>query len=504
MINMTKHFITLLSVITLLIGSCNNPSEPGSKEIEIFAFNDFHGAITEDYHQTGALKFFSYLKREQQRENVLTLDQGDTWQGSIYSNFNHGELLNDLMCEAKISARTVGNHDFDWGIGYVKANTARTYNGYKIPTLAANVYDYNFETKTIGNVQQYDIGTPTHTYTLANGLKVGIVGVIGEKQITSITSSYVQDIAFKDHISVIKEEATKLRQEGCDVVIAAAHADQDDLKGNNLKNYVDLVLCGHSHQQESFKEGDLYYYQAYAYGGSLNHIYLNYNNGKVTVNTRKTVQMSSDNISTALNGYIDEEIDKIIKRYNEECDEYANVTMAKQTQGYFDSNMELPNLMCRAIYDETKANGYDINFSFTNEARTDLLKNNWKYSDIYEAFPFDNDIYLVEITGKEIRDEVCNWNNVYVPDDGNRTFNLNDKYLVAIIDFLVFHTNKNRNYDFFPDNNGAYVGKLNKNYREILRDWLISNKYPEEGILKAEDFDSNVYNHQKEFNFINE
>ena len=35
----------------------------------------------------------------------------------------------------------------EWGVDYLKANTARSYNGYCVPTLAANIYDYNFETK---------------------------------------------------------------------------------------------------------------------------------------------------------------------------------------------------------------------------------------------------------------------------------------------------------------------------------------------------------------------
>ena len=41
---------------------------------------------------------------------------------------------------------------------------------------------------------------------LDNGLKVGVVGVIGSSQITSICSQLVQDVCFTDHIAKAKEE----------------------------------------------------------------------------------------------------------------------------------------------------------------------------------------------------------------------------------------------------------------------------------------------------------
>lgn len=472
------------------------------KELEIYAYNDFHGAILEENQRIGALKFFSYLKKENLRDNVLSFDQGDSFQGSIYSNYNYGELVLDLMSEAKISARTLGNHDFDWGISKVKALKNHSYNDYLIPTLGANIYNYNFDIKQAGTIQQRDLAIPSYKYKLANGLTVGVLGVIGENQITSITSSYMHDLTFKNHIEVIKNEATKLKEAGCALIIASIHTGQEDVIGHNLSDYVDLVLCSHTHQEETYKEGNLYYYQSYAYGGGLTHITLTYESGKVSVDTSKTSFLHKEDIERELNDETDKEIEAIINKYNKECEEVGGEVLASNVKGNFRKDNELPNLMCKAMYTAVYERGYDAYLSFVNASRSYINKSTWTYSDIYQSFPFDNEVYLIEVSGYEIRDEIVNYNNVYIPSGQYRDIKLSNKYLIATIDYLAFHTNERRFYDYFPDNNGNYIAKLDLNYREILRDYLLDNYFNSGVTLSSGDYSSRLSNHSKNFNFI--
>ncbi len=217
----------VLPLVTLLLSGCNkhnNNSSSGSSDtptppgryntVEIYATNDFHGQVKEElsnderYDRLGLDTWATYLNEKGKRDNTLLIDQGDTWQGSIYSNYNHGELITDVMNYIHYDARSVGNHDFDWGVEYLASNTARSYQGYSTPVLAGNVYDYDFDTKTIGTVHQSQLGVKSVTYTLENGLKVGILGGIGHDQISSICSLYTKDICFTDHIAFIKENAT--------------------------------------------------------------------------------------------------------------------------------------------------------------------------------------------------------------------------------------------------------------------------------------------------------
>lgn len=458
--------------------NANPISKPssGTTNVNIVAINDFHGAVEATSGRVGLLKLGSYLVEKGNTENTLILDQGDTWQGSIYSNYNHGKLISDVYNYAHVHAHTVGNHDFDWGVEKLKENTAKELLGYKTPSLAANVYDYNFSSKTIGSVQQSDIGAKSVTYTLKNGLKVGIVGVIGQDQITSITSKYVEDICFINHVNVIKDTATELRNDGCDIVIASIHADQDDVLNNDLSSYVDLVLCAHSHQYEYTVENGTYFCQFAANGERVGEINLTYNYGtnKVT-NTSFVARAGSDfsNVTTNAN------ISKIVNAYNTVSSEAANTVVASNAM-YFAKSEQAVNLMCKAIFDETKREKHNVILAMCNTSRAYLPQGVWHYSDLYQSFPFDNRIEIIDVLGSDIYNEM-RYNNVCFNPDFDLTIHANQRYKVAVLDYLAYHTNSSRRYDYFPSITGSTIKHLTNNYRIILRDWLIRCGYNQSG-----------------------
>lgn len=485
--------LSILIVISPLFAGCNSAGGlRGDLSFDIYASNDFHGAIENQDRSMGLGYFGTFMKRKGDEKNTLLIDQGDSWQGSIYSNYNRGALVNDVMCYAKFDSRTVGNHDFDWGIDALVENTNRSYNGYTIPVLAANVYNFDFIEKEMGDVQQSEIGQKHVTYKLENGLKVGIVGVIGTRQITSITSSYVQDIGFKDHIEVIKQEAEVLRkQERCNVVIASVHAGQEDCLDYDLNEYVDLVLCGHTHQLETKVENGLSFVQFGAYGRNIGHIKMSYNaeNKKVSV---KAIEHFDKNKVISMTGSIDPEIQSIINRYNSECQKEADVLLAADTT-YFSQDEHAPNLMCKAIYDECVKENQDVILSYCNTGRAGLPYGSWTYADLYQTFPFDNTVYIANIRGSDILYEIRQWNNVYFNPDFDYKIERNKYYKVACLDYLLFHTNAKREYDYFSAFSGHVEGQLSNNYRVILKNWLIDNGYQNsDKALRATDYSSSL------------
>lgn len=468
--------------------SCSPRGDDDLKSVKIYATNDIHGQVypenpQEDEGRIGIGKLMTYLK-DNKDGNTLLLDQGDTWQGNVYSNYNYGHLLNDAMAYVRYDARTIGNHDFDWGLDKIIDNTARVYDGYRIPTLAANVYDYNFDTKVTGTTQQSEIGAKTVSYLLDNGLKVGVVGVIGQDQITSINSLYTHDITFKEHVSIIKQEALNLRREGCDIVICTIHADESAVKNQNLGDYVDLVLCGHSHDYETSNEGDLYFAQFGEYTQYLGEITLTYDPSTTNVST---------SIQTITAKGIDDEIDLVdptiqglISTYSEQCDALANQVIVKDMNGQFRDNREAANLMAEAVYQTAIDEGYDIDFAYVNTARHALgeygAHSTITYGDIYQAFPFDNKVYIFDITYSEIRNEIS-YNNLCKADDDLYIYP-GGTYKIACLDYLAFHTNSSRYYNYFPSVANYELSEmecLSKNYREILKDYLLDNDYDKDG-----------------------
>ena len=145
----------------------------GQGEVKIYSFNDFHGAVLETDDEPGLKAFATFYKEKSKKDNTLIFDQGDTWQGSLESNYGNGAIVQDVFNYAGVSLRTVGNHDFDWGLDQLEKTINRKLGDDYIPCLAANVYD--FKDGITGTTQQNQYGKEYATFTLENGIKVGVV-----------------------------------------------------------------------------------------------------------------------------------------------------------------------------------------------------------------------------------------------------------------------------------------------------------------------------------------
>ena len=479
-----------------------------SQTIRIMATNDIHGQIYEEYQgdygysslsRCGIDKYMTFLKNKKDEGNTLVLDQGDTWQGSVYSNYNHGGLITDLMNYVQFDARTVGNHDFDWGIDAVVNNASKSYNDYTTPTLAANIYDYNFNTKVEGDNQQSQIGVPSVTYTFGE-VKVGVIGTIGSSQITTICTNNVKNICFKDHISIIKSEAQKLRDtEDCDIVILSHHGGQEDLLGNNLDQYIDLALCAHSHKFETTKENNLLYIQGASYNQYIWEVNLNYNTLTNELGDGIDTYYSAAQIDSLVkDSAVDSTIAELVSTNHETCLSQIDIdeVVANNVGGTFSSSNSAANLMAEAIYEAAAAEGYTIYCSYVNNARHNLGSGEWTYADVFAAFPFDNDVYIMDVTAEEMINEVGAYNyvrkNMEIWPDSFDISNKQTKYRIAIIDYLGVHTNERRNYDYFPDCNGEVVATLNQKYRPILINYLKSHHFNDGARLYAGNYYSNL------------
>ena len=450
----------------------------GTSDVKIYAFNDFHGSVLKTSYEPGLISYASYFKERSQEPNSLIFDQGDTWQGSLESNYGHGAIVQDVFNYAGVSLRTVGNHDFDWGLEQLEATNNRKLGDDFIPTLAANVYDYN--NGVVGNTQQSKYGREYATFILDNGIKVGVVGVIG-RVITSICSNRVETIEFTDPVKKIKEVSDYLRTtKSCDIVVASTHdsygyfIDQglNEISPNSNKRYVDLVLNGHSHsEREVFENDELLYAQWDSNGISSGCVNLTYNFDNKKVDDSKTTHSSmyyEDYEKYSSNP--DQTIKKMVEDYVKQTDEIGNEVLCTNFRSY---HLSIEQLMCEAIFDRVKSAGFDIDYSYTNSAREDFYDNVITYRDLYKCFPFDNEIVLME-TDRELGS--C----LYRPSDLSPVDSSKETLLLAVIDYSALHVNYLREYDYYPDEH-VHSREILKDesgnapiYRDILRDYLLA------------------------------
>ena len=281
----------------------------------------------------------------------MLINSGDMFQGSVASNSNYGKLLTDCMDNIGFDSFTYGNHEFDWGLDKVRELSAYA----KTPFLGANIYKWDAKTREFGEFAS-DIAREYTIKQLPNGLKVGIIGVIGKDQITSISSNLVQDIGFKDPREIIPGLSQKLRyEEGCHVVVVSIHAPKNTLfmasSDFDIDDYADAVFCGHSHDNECYiTVGGTPFLQGMSNGKMVSHVRLDVTaSGEVSCNTYENISYSSSWDS-------DQSIQQIVDTYAEDYEQ-----MAAQKLGTVDSYLghtaEMPRLACRAMAEQVIADG---------------------------------------------------------------------------------------------------------------------------------------------------
>lgn len=470
--------------------SSSSPVVKEDRKLHLYAINDFHGQIVENpsEYEMGAGKLFSYLKDKNDQGNVLLCNQGDLYQGSLESNYNRGHLLTDVMNYTGFDCMTLGNHEFDWSQSAITLNKDVAYatknaNGYKTPFLAANIYDYDISTKKTGSTQQSQLGKPYTISTLENGLKVGIIGVIGSDQITSITSQFVDNIVFTNPIQKVKELSDKLRTEDkVDVVIASIHSGTDtsssDASVNQAplasvstvsgKRYCDAVLTAHTHYEEYEEVNGVPFIQDAANGKAIGNL-------EFTVKADGTVSYESHSVyhyADIKNQKVNPDIQAIIDAYALETTPIGNEKLTTFSGGSWSGSNHVPNILAESLYKEAVAEGYDIQYAMVNKTRATIPVGDVTYSGLFNSVPFDNEIMIVECSGADLINE-ASYNFVYrgIGDAVEST----KTYKIAVLDYLATHRNKYRNYDYFPSM--KLIGTLEKSgksylYRDILADYL--------------------------------
>jgi 5'-nucleotidase len=175
--------------------------------------------------------------------NVLLLDAGDIFQGTPYFNYFGGELEFKLMSMMNYDLATIGNHDFDNGIGGLYAQLPHATFEF----VSAN-YDFK-NTILDGHVKPYKIFNKA-------GIKVGVFG-LGIQLDGLVDKKNYKETIYNDPFSVSQDMARILKHEHkCDLVICLSHLGYKykddtgkicDTKLATTTQDIDLIIGGHTH-----------------------------------------------------------------------------------------------------------------------------------------------------------------------------------------------------------------------------------------------------------------
>ncbi len=407
--------------------------------IDFYTVNDLHGKIADDDANThpGVDELSTFFKNARKSDiNVILLSAGDMWQGTSESNLTQGLLATDWMNNMGFAAMTLGNHEFDWGEEPIEEN----FNLAQFPFLAINIYDR--ETK-----KQVSYCQNSHVVDLGT-VQIGIIGAMGDCY-SSISADKVEDVYFitgDDLTQLVMDESEKLRNKGVDYIVYVLHDgyDQDKsgsnvtaITGNKIQSYydtklsdgyVDLVFEGHSHKGYVLKdEYGVHHLQGKGDNQAISHveIVLNAATLESTVNVAEL-------IPTGQYAKLDDHpiVEELLEKYKDEIsksDEVLGVT-SKYRDSY-----AMRNKTAELYYKAGKqlwGNEYNIVLGggfMSARSPYDLQIGEVTYGMLYSIFPFDNNLVLCSIKGRDLQKR-------FLDNDDGRYFIYYDQNLRSTLD----------------------------------------------------------------------
>jgi 5'-nucleotidase len=174
------------------------------------------------------------LARAEGRE-VLFVDGGDQFQGSLFYTHYRGKEVALLMPLMGYHAMAVGNHEFDNGPGvlaeFIKAMPS-------IPVLSANT-DASRDNALAGLIR-------THAIFERGGRRIAVLGYTTED--TAIVANPGPAVVFQRIEDALIPLVSRLRAEGVHHVVALSHSGLSrDIEVARAVEGIDVIIGGHSH-----------------------------------------------------------------------------------------------------------------------------------------------------------------------------------------------------------------------------------------------------------------
>ena len=388
--------------------------------VDFYNINDLHGKIVDGEDHPGVDELTTYLKKAQETDDhVVFLSSGDMWQGAPESNLTQGLIVTDWMNHLNFAAMSLGNHEYDWGEDPVAANA----DAAKFPLLAINVYDRSTDQR----VSYCDSSVTIER----GGIKIGIIGAIGDCY-SSISKDKVSDIYFKvedDLTKLVKDEATKLRNEGADYIVYLLHDGYEQSKsstatsvlGSQLEyyydaslsdGYVDLVFEGHTHQRYILKdEHGVYHLQNKGDNKGVSHAEIVINTANGSNSVRYADLISTGTYATMTDDPI---VETLLDKYDDDVSTGSDM-LGKNARER--NSKEISQLVADLYYKkgmELWGDKYDIvlggGFMSVRSPYT-LAAGDVTYGMLYSLLPFDNDLVLCSIKGSDLLNRFINTDN---------------------------------------------------------------------------------------------
>lgn len=404
----------LLAFAAAPASAADNPQQ--SYVLRILHTNDHHAHL--EPVKIGDKDFGGIAKRKAAvdmiragKDNVLLLDAGDVFQGTLYFNQYLGQADLYFYNQLKYDAMTVGNHEFDKG----QKPLADFIAGATFPVLSANIVA-DASSPLAGKIKPWVIKDVA-------GQKVGIFGLTTEE--TPILSSPGQGVTFTPAVDAARKSVADLTAQGVNKIVALSHLGffADEVLAKQVAG-IDVIVGGHTHTPlgnepdavapypviEKGPTGDqVVIVQDWEWGKYLGDISVGFDaQGRVTGWMGMPIPVD-DKLQP------DPGFQSKLKEFAAKLDDLRNTKVgqsAVKLEG--DRNIvraqetNLGDLIADSLVDKTKKDGTVIAIMNGGGVRTSIPAGDVTMGQVIEVMPFGNTIVTMDLTGALIKEALEN------------------------------------------------------------------------------------------------
>lgn len=413
---MIRNIFTLLAVSALLSCSCSERTV----RVELAATNDTHGALfprgyTEDVSHRSSLAsvcaYMDSLRSAEGEDRVILIDCGDHLQGdnaTYYFNYvdSTGEdhLLSRVFNFMDYDAVVVGNHDLEAGHPVYD----RLRDGLDCPYLAANAV------RTEDGKAYFD----RYAVMERDGLRVAVIGFTNPNVKSWISPDKYEGMDFVPVDSMAASLVREVRRlEKPDAVILAVHCGLGEVDVPSIENNalylaahvpgIDAVISSHDHRSLATKVMG-------ADGDSVSVVESGSKARGVSRLSISAVKRGNRLVSLDITPSVaDVSHLKPSGRYMDEFGEdwQAVYGFSNRVIGRLTAPLDMSyrkdrrsDYLALIHYVQLSCPGVEISFTAPLVSEGIMPAGDLRYNDLFTLYRFENLLYVVEMTGREVQD----------------------------------------------------------------------------------------------------
>lgn len=416
------------------------------KEIQILATSDLHGKfVAYDYamneeSKSGSVAQVGTLVKQKRTDNTVLIDVGDTIESNSASLF-FDEEIHPMIAAFNLLNYDVwvaGNHEFNYGIETLLKTAAKFTGAF----LCGNVYDQ--DNKAIGEA---------YTLLERDGVKIAVIGYV-TPNITHWDAENLKEYKVTNPLDSgeMKEMVEKAKKEA-DIIVAALHMGVEgefDQKGSGAADYaeafpdIDVILASHGHEEVNETKNGVLIVENKSQGQTLADVDISVKpdgNGGYEITDKKAEILAAKDVEP------DADITEALSKYDARAKEDAQTVVGQLKGGDLVPETEIPGITQSQIQETAMINlinqaqmyygEADVSAAAAFSPTANMKEGEIKKCDMALIYKYDNTLYRLEVTGKQLK-QYMEWSANYYNTfkDGDLTISFNENMRSYLYDMF--------------------------------------------------------------------